>query len=263
MNDKVYKVRDLKKIEEITRMVVNDVIGQISESASKNEFKPKIGDGVVSKNKSENKKAYSETKKRTSKYDGGPKEVKGEPKVEKNDGNKTMLSINPENVTPEYKERVKAQAEGYTSVLEKNNKIEKDPSLEFNKRSYDAITKEAEKMDDNLEIEKRAGLRGHNMPKDYYKREKVYENVKVVNFKTKFLSEEHMYNKIPDILKNEGQKIKMVDNTGNTYLLEWTNNKPEIISNTNPIKLKESIDRMKGLMNYNPKDQRKTNRKQF
>lgn len=226
---------------------------------NKNEFKPVMGTNVESEDKKNNKKAYSDAKKRAKDYDGGLVEPKKtEPKVEKMDGNKTMLSLNPETVDEKYKERIAAQAEGYTSTLEKNNGIEKDPSAEFNKRTFKAVKDEAEQMRKNIQNDKESGLKSNNLAQrdpDYFKKETVYENVKNVNFgKLKFLSEEHMISRIPDEMKCEGQKFHMKDNAGNDYLVEWSENSATILEHKNPIALQESLDRMRQLYNYKPSD---------
>ena len=58
MSERVYTINELRQL--------------ISESA--NEFKAKLGDGVVSDNKKENTKAYSDSKKRAKDFDGGGSE---------------------------------------------------------------------------------------------------------------------------------------------------------------------------------------------
>ena len=104
---------------------VGDIRALVKESS--NEFKAKLGDGVESGNKTNNGKAYKDAKKRAKDYDGGLADevLEKKPKFEKVDDNKTMLDLNPAGATKEYKDRVKAQVKGYTSVAEMNNGIEK------------------------------------------------------------------------------------------------------------------------------------------
>ena len=103
MNERVYTLNELKTL--------------ISESAS--EFKAKLGDGVESDDKKNNKAAYSDAKKKV-------KDLNGVEVTEKIDDNKTTLDYTFDSDPGRaYKDRVKAQAEGYTSTLEKKNGIEK------------------------------------------------------------------------------------------------------------------------------------------
>jgi hypothetical protein len=79
--------------------------------------------------------------------------------------------------------------------------------------------------------------------------------VKTVIFKkTEFLTEGHMISRIPDEFKNEGTTFKMKDKTGNEYLVEWSDNKANIIDHKNKKGLVESVNRMKELFNYKPAD---------
>jgi hypothetical protein len=83
----------------------------------------------------------------------------------------------------------------------------------------------------------------------------IKEHVKTVYFKkTTFLSEDHMLSRIPDEFKKEGEQFKMKDKTGNTYLMEWKNNKGTIIGHTNKTGMVESLDRMKSIYNYQTED---------
>ena len=82
--------------------------------------------------------------------------------------------------------------------------------------------------------------------------------MQTVRFKrTSFLTEEHMMSKIPDEMKVEGKRFKMVDMNENTYVCEWVKNKyngkesAAILENRNPKKVDESIEKMKRLYNFN------------
>lgn len=92
-----------------------------------------------------------------------------------------------------------------------------------------------------------------------YQTKTVSENkenkIKTVFFKkTTFLTEGHMISRIPDEFKNEGCTFKMKDKTGNEYLIEWSDNRANIIGHEDKKKFNESIDRMKNLFNYNSSD---------
>lgn len=252
----------------------------VAESSIQN--KPRIGDGVESKNKSENEKTYEESKKKTKKFNSGAKKeedfARGDAKYEKTDDNHTTLGYNPENVSDDYKKRIKAQAMGYTSELEKNNGIEKAADFSNNEKIFNGITKNEKEMDDNVEILKKSGLQGSHMPDNFFKKETIYEsqdgvdmrnsinkfkmnfkehklnenkNIKTVYFKkTEFLTEEHMFTKIPDEFKNEGEQFKMKDKCGNEYIVEWTNNSPYILEHTNKNLFNESLNKIKELSSY-------------
>jgi hypothetical protein len=82
-----------------------------------------------------------------------------------------------------------------------------------------------------------------------------HRNIKTIFFKkTEFLTEGHMLSRIPDEFKTEGEQFKMKDKTGNTYLVEWKNNKGVIISHSNKQGMNESLNRMKDLYSYSSTD---------
>lgn len=129
---KTYNVGDLRKL--------------VTESS---EFKPKIGDGVESENKKNNGKAYKDAKTRANDYDGGLKADEKKPKYVKSDGNKTTLDYNPENVSKEWKDRVHAQAKGYTSTAEMNNGLAKEGDFSHNDDIYNGIKDCGKEMHQN------------------------------------------------------------------------------------------------------------------
>ena len=264
--DIVYKVGDLKRL--------------IAESS--NESKPRFGDGVESANKTINDKAYEESKKRAEDYNGGLRKeedfARGDAKYEKTDGNHTTLGYNPENASDEYKRRVKAQVLGYTSELEEKNGIEKAGDYSDNENIFNGITKAETEMDKNVFNLKKSGLQASKMPEETFEKDTLYESLdgfnmrqsinafksnfheskldenkklKTVFFKkTQFLTEGHMLSKIPDEFKNEGEQFKMKDKTGNEYIVEWTNNRGEIIGHNNKNGLNESLNTMNSLMSF-------------
>ena len=80
-------------------------------------------------------------------------------------------------------------------------------------------------------------------------------HVKTVLFKkTEFLNEAHMISRIPDDFKKNGTSFKMKDKNGSEYLVEWDNNKANIIEHVNKKGMDESISRMKELFDYRPSD---------
>ena len=221
---------------------------------SQDQFKPKVGDGVESENKKNNNKSYKDAETRS-----GAKEVKTKHNLDKKeDGNKTTLDYTFD-VEPskEYKARVHAQTKGYVSTQEEENKIEKN--AEFDDAFYKQAKDAGKVLNQKEEDFKKTGLQASKQPKDAFKKKDMYENkMQTVRFKrTSFLTEEHMMSKIPDEMKVEGKRFKMVDMNENTYLCEWVKNKyngkesATILENRNPKKVDESIEKMKRLYNFN------------
>ena len=257
-------------------------------SESSNEFKAVLGPNVESEDKKNNGKAYSDAKKRAKDYDGGLEHemLEERPDYEKVDGNGTTLDYNPENVSKETKDRWKAQAEGYTSVAEKNNGLEKTGDRKGNKNAYDGIKKAGQEMHKNQKEVKRSGLTARERDPKIFDKEEMYESkdgfdmrnmidklrsnvpptvlkehVKTVYFKkTQFLNEEHMITRIPDEFKNEGEQFKMKDKTGNTYLMEWRNGEAKVLGHSNKQQVDESLNRIKAMYNYASEDTKTTNR---
>lgn len=231
-----YKVSDLKKL--------------ISESS--NEFKAKLGDGVESKDKDINGKAYKDAEKRAKDYDGGLQRneedwARGDAKYEKNDYNATMLDVQPENSTPEFVKRIKDLAIGGDK---ENEKI------------YNAFKKSGEEIADEKEDECKKGLVGRTRPEGYFKKGSAYkanESLDVARFKkTVFINEAHMKRMIPDDLKVEGKVFKMRDANDSVYLIEWKYNRAVVLEHNNPNGANESTARMKELMNYGTQDTKTT-----
>lgn len=248
---------------------------------SSNEFKAKLGPDVENKDKEINGKAYKESEKRAKDYDGGLEDevLEKKPKYEKTDFNKTTLDYTPDNATPEYKKRVHAQVKGYTSEQEMNNGYEKAADFSDGDNIYDGLKKSGEEMQDDAKALKRSGLQAREWPEKVFDNGSMYEskdgfnmrqminhlkeneekanenklneNVKTVYFKkTKFITENHMITKIPDDFKVNGTKFKMKDMNGNIYLVEWKNNKANVLLHENKTETNAEFNRMKELMNY-------------
>ena len=248
---------------------------------SSNEFKAKLGPDVENKDKEINGKAYKESEKRAKDYDGGLEDevLEKKPKYEKTDFNKTTLDYTPDNATPEYKKRIHAQVKGYTSEQEMNNGYEKAGDFSDGDNIYDGLKKSGEEMQDDAKAFKRSGLQAREWPEKVFDNGSMYEsregfnmrqminqlrenetkanenttneNVKTVYFKkTKFITENHMITKIPDDFKVNGTKFKMKDMDGNIYLVEWKNNKANVVLHENKTETNNEFNRMKQLMNY-------------
>lgn len=247
-------------------LTVKAIKGLIKESQQ--EFKAKLGNGVESGNKTNNGKAYSDAKKRAKDFDGGLSDEVGEKKAEykKEDFNKTLMDYTPDNVTPEYKKRVKKE---FVNGDKENEKI------------YKELKKSGEEQQKNEKELKKSGLQAREWPDEVFDKDNMYESrdgfdmrkmlnslnekttrkqfneshVKTVLFKkTEFLNEAHMISRIPDDFKKNGTSFKMKDKNGSEYLVEWDNNKANIIEHVNKKGMDESISRMKELFDYRPSD---------
>lgn len=247
-------------------LTVKAIKGLIKESQQ--EFKAKLGNGVESGNKTNNGKAYSDAKKRAKDFDGGLSDEVGEKKADykKEDFNKTLMDYTPDNVTPEYKKRVKKE---FVNGDKENEKI------------YKELKKSGEEQQKNEKELKKSGLQAREWPDEVFDKDNMYESrdgfdmrkmlnslnekttrkqfneshVKTVLFKkTEFLNEAHMISRIPDDFKKNGTSFKMKDKNGSEYLVEWDNNKANIIEYTNKKGMDESISRMKELFDYRPSD---------
>ena len=247
-------------------LTVKAIKGLIKESQQ--EFKAKLGNGVESGNKVNNGKAYSDAKKRAKDFDGGLSDKIGEKKSEykKEDFNKTLMDYAPDNVTPEYKERVKKE---FVNGDDENEKI------------YKEFKKSGEEQQKNEKELKKSGLQAREWPDEVFDKDNMYESrdgfdmrkmlnslnekttrkqfneshVKTVLFKkTEFLNEAHMISRIPDDFKKNGTSFKMKDKNGSEYLVEWDNNKANIIEHVNKKGMDESISRMKELFDYRTSD---------
>ena len=243
MSERIYTINDLKTL--------------ISESAS--ELKAKIGDGVENQNKKENSKTYSNTKKKIKDFDGGGSEMVEEQELpEKEDGNKTTLDYATEEPCDKnFIDKVKAQAEGYTSTMEKNNGIEK--CGEFSDKTYNQFKKNGEEMAKNKVIAKKSGLTARELPDSVFEKGSLYKESKkisVLNFKnTTFINESQMIARIPDDYKIEGKRFKVKDSDENEFIVEWVEGEANILSYENKKKLNESIEKFQKLSGYNSKKQ--------
>lgn len=234
---------------------VSEIKSLIRESSK--EFKAKMGTDVETQNKKINNDAYKEANNRAKSFNGQDLQnstAKNTPYI-KDDNNGTLLDYQTENNNDSYKKRIKAQAEGYTSEMEKENGIDKVGDFSDNKKFYNAVKKSGQEMHQIKKDLAKSGLQARKWPDKIFNDNKneMYESkIKTAIFKkTEFLTEGHMISKIPDEFKKDGEVFKMIDKTNNTYLLEWRDNKPKIIGHMNENGLNESIERMKSLFDYN------------
>lgn len=250
MTERVYTINELKTL--------------ISESAS--QFKAKIGDGVDSSNKKENKKTYSDTKSKVKNFDGGGDEYKENRNLpKKEDGNKTTLdNLIDGDISKETEDRLKSQASGYTSTLEKKNGIEKIG--EFSDKTYNQFKQAGKEISKNIETAKSSGLTASKAPKGTFKKNDLYgesKKISVLNFKnTTFLNESQMISRIPDEYKFEGNRFKVKDSDSNEFIVEWKEGEASILSYENKKKLNESIAKFQKLSAYSSKTQFKNSTSQ-
>ena len=241
---------------------VGSIKQQIRESVQ--EFKPVLGPNVQSDNKKTNEKSYKETEKEVKNYDGGLTEPKKGTLPVKEDGNGTTLDYNPRTpATKDFKDKVKAQAQGYTSQLEKDNGIEK-AGAEFDNdgkimKQFTDASKESDKMKKDLAT---SGLQSKELKSHIKDKETMYENIKPKRLKfthTRFMNESQMLSRIPEEYKKNGQVIYMQDKTGDEYQIVCESNangniETNIIGFNNRKLMTEQMSRIQELFKYNSND---------
>ena len=241
-----YKVGDLKRI--------------IAEQTS--EFKPVLGPNVISDNKKNNDKSYKDAEKAAKDYDGGLQPEKKGELPEKTDGNRTTLDYNPRTEPDKsFKDKVDAQAKGYTSKLEMDNDIEKVGEFDKDGKIKKQFTDASDKINKVKKDLADSGIQGHNLKDENKEKNTMYEQAKPkakrLEFKhTKFLNEAHMLNRIPEEYKKDGQKIYMKDSVGNEYIVECTKSEAtgfietNVVGYNNPKLLAEQKERIEKLFDY-------------
>lgn len=228
---------------------------------SSTEFKAKLGPNVEANNKRNNEKSYKDAEKRAKDYDGGLAEVKKDELPEKYDANRTTLDYNPRTEPDkEYKDKVKAQAEGYNSQLEKENGIEKIGDFEGNKKILKQFTDASDKLNKEKVKMAHSGLQARMRPESDFEKSTMYESApkaKRLIFKhTKFINESQVLNRIPEQYKINGQIIHMCDKAENEYIVECVRNEKygtietNIISHTNKREMNEQVSRIQQLMGF-------------
>ena len=238
---------------------VGDLRRMIAESSQ--EFKPIIGTGVESDNKKNNDKSYKESEKRAKDFDGGLKAEKEVANLyRKEDANKTTLDYNPRiEADKDFKEKVEAQAQGYTSKIEKDNKIEKGGAEFDNKgRIFKQFKDHADELNKQKEDLASSGLVSKNLPKE--EKNTMYEGLKpkrLIFKHTRFINESQMLSRIPEEYKRDGQVIYMKDAVGNEYIVECEKSSTGYIETNvkgynNKEIMNEQISRIEQLMNYTP-----------
>lgn len=245
----------------ITKFNVGELRRIVTES--QNEFKP-IAFGR-DESKKINDKAYSSIRKETSKYDGG---VTKKPKTAdslENDCNLGMHDLEYDNISKQFKDKVKSQMKGYTSKdAETRHKGDEYGNADFDNdgKEYDSMKKHAKRISQGKDLAAEIGLTGREIDKDKIEKQSktMFENKKIrrLNFKHEFLSEEHMLSRVPDDFKTEGNKFVMRDNADNEYLVEWHKDEPMVSKKVNMKLVNEEKDRIKELWGYKSPESKTT-----
>ena len=244
---------------ETYRISVKELKNLINESAS--EFKAKLGPNVEADNKKNNDKSYKDSEKRAKDYDGGLAKEEKKKLQPKEDYNRTTMDYNPI-VKPDKstKERIQAQAEGYSSKLEKDNNIEKSGDFESNKEIAKQFKNQAEKIADEKAEMAHTGLQARMRDKNDFKKATMCESkpgAKRLRFKhTRFLNESQVLTRIPEQYKVDGQVIYMCDKADNEYIVECVRSEKSgvietnIVSYGNKTAMNEQMSRIQELMGF-------------
>lgn len=240
--------------------LVKDLKRMISEA--KSEFNPMLGANVENDNKKNNEQAYKDAEKKAKDFDGGLKEPKKEKLADKTDANRTTLDYNPRTEPDKnFKDKVKAQAKGYTSTMEEKNKIEKSAEFDEDGKIFNQLTKSSDELNKQKEDLAHSGLVSQNLPKQ--EKNTMYETTlkpKRLVFKhTRFVNESYMLSRIPEEYKKDGQIIHMKDMNGNEYIVECQASSTGYIETnikgySNKELMNEQIKRISELMGYKAGD---------
>lgn len=240
--------------------------------------KPKIDPKIIKDDAKNNVEATNDILKQTSEYNNvGEIKRNTTPEVPV-DGNKTTLDANyTVNPSQDYKDRVKAQVEGYPSVQnKKNSSVKENDSLDYegNKNFYDNREKISNEREKLMAQVRASGLTAQHLDPKTFERETLYtkanENkMKRLTFNTKFLNEEDVLNHIPEDYRKDGSRFLMEDKEGTQYVIEckedsvvknYVHTKIAGIYNTQ--QLKEEKQRMIQLADYRHSDLKCTPGKQ-
>lgn len=243
---------------------------QLREESARNEFKPKFGNGAK-RTSSDNDKAVKEIIKNASELDKDAhrNDTPVKPRVEFPDYNKTTLDVNFEYEPDDaWKDRVKAQVEGYPSVQNKE-KNGYDQSLGFdgNENFYKARKEMSNDRNDLDTIERESGLKAR-IKKDEidYSNKTPFNEAKQIKrliFKnTTFLSESHLLSKVPEDYRVDENKFYMRDKTGTDYLIECKADPfgyihMQVVNKFNKQVINEELEKMKRLAGYRYSDDNK------
>lgn len=249
---------------------ISELKGIIKEG---NEFSPKFGKNVTKVNTKENEKAVTSIMKETEKMTKKVSDKKSKSKNDyEEDYNKTTLDLDFDyEPSDSYKERVKAQVQGFPSKQNQDSTdSKKNDSLDYkgNEEMYKKLSAKSKKVTDKEVELKHSGLAARTKSKKefenntLFKDKKTNENtMKRLHFKnTRFLSESQMLSKVPEDYKIDGNVFLMKDSTGAEYIVECTVddrfNFAQFTVNTKPNKnvINEEFNRIQKLYEYKSSD---------
>jgi hypothetical protein len=230
---------------------------KLRESA--NEFKPKLGDGVESTEKAQNRKAYQDMEKETGDYNKGIKPAGGDNTADSVSAqvNMGMSDIEYDDIPDKrFNDNAKAGYEGYTSALEKENHGKEElGNASRNDKLAKALVDKAKQTKREKDSFSEVGLTNIQKPKDatHLHQAVVESKTSILKFKhVQFISESHMLSHVPDEYKKEGRKFYMQDCKGNKYLVEW-HEQPNVEKQLNESKVGDEMKRIKELFSYSGK----------
>lgn len=251
---------------------ISDILRLVREGL---DYDPKKGPGVDAANKRNNDKAYKDAEKRAKEADAGVRGTKNANKPVthttdnfEDDMNKTTLDVELDyDPGDEYKNRVRAQAEGYNSELEKKSGEDRAADFEGAEKTYDRLRARHDKQAAVKQKAKESGLAARTFPSDTFKKQSVFaeneqpskktQKMKRLNFKHAcFVNEEYMLSRVPDEYKVDGNKFIMRDANHDEYMVEWKVDKntkaadPQVTKLLNEEKEKKSLDRIQELFGY-------------
>lgn len=222
-----------------------------------------VGKNVWKDNSINNEKAVKDIIKQTEKYNDVKQEERSTNPENIQDFNKTTLDVNfAYEPSDTYKDRVKSQVKGFTSVEnEKNSDVKENNSLDFegNEKFYDNNVEKQKEIAAQEEDDKNAGLKTHNKELQNNKANHIYKESKTMKrlkFNRTFLNEAQVLSKVPDHYRTDGNRFMIQDKAGTQYIVECKKDKhvdyihTNIVQINNPEKIDEQFKRMMELSNY-------------
>ena len=246
------------------RYTLGELTSYLKESTG-SEFNPKKGEKVDSENAKNNEKAVDDIMTDVKVHSGVKSPKRHTDAEDVNDHNKTTLDVRFDyDPGKAYKERVKAQVEGYPSAANKEttDAEESGAGFEGGEKFYKEREKVSKKLNDrHMEI-KHAGLKARMFPEKEFENDTLFTQneskaMKRLHFKnTQFLSESQMFDRVPEDYKTDGNVFIMRDATGTDYLIECRIDDEfgyaqlKVVNRMNKKTVNEELDRMRKLYGY-------------
>lgn len=232
----------------------------------------KIDPKIIRDDAKNNTEATSEILKQTAAYNDVGEIKRNTTPENPVDGNKTTLDANY-TVEPsqDYKDRVKAQVEGYPSVAnKKTSDVKENDSLDYegNKKFYNDREEISAQREKEMAQLRQSGLTAQHLDPKKFERDTVYtktnENKQMIprlTFKSTFINEADVLKKIPEDYRKDGKRFMMEDQEGTQYVIECKADTiiknfvhPQVVGVFNEKKLQEQKDRMMQLAGYRYSD---------